>query len=265
MKLNHSKIKSFAIVVAVVVMTAIVGCTKRSSIDFDVYTVEHVVENDSVRFNLEVSVDFPKPNCTGEAVDSIRLFLVRTMFGMNQLEEPNALLQRYRDTVFANYCAEMREFRRVAGFTDAFVEEVVGNANVLNDTLLSYDHAVYLYYGGSQGQRRFNSYVFNLSTGARLTESDLFRDEEMTSLSALLTQTLTELVEKTVDSVMPNGNFAVEEEGIRYRYDSYELNTFEIPAVESIDLMLPTEKVLPIMRTNSIVYHYLSTVTTAKE
>lgn len=244
---------------AVIFMVLTVGCSKKGKLVFDEYELQRNINNDSVRFELSIVAELPKPNCKGEVADSIRLFLSRSLFSIEQIEEPNAMLKRYADTVLANYCADMRDFRRVAGFTDLFHQEIVGVANILSPELLSYDKSTYLYYGGSQGQRRFNSYVFSLVDGKCLLEEDLYQEGKEEELSKLLTEALKELTHgEFQELVIPNNNFTVIDEGIVYRYDGFELNTFEIPAVECIDLQIPSEKILPLLKEESVVYKYLN-------
>ncbi len=260
MQLKSKKTSTLLMVFAMILVVLSTGCSKRSKLSFGEYELQRTINNDSVRFDLSVSVDFPKQNSKGAVADSIRLFLSRNLFSIDQPGDPDALLKQYADTVLANYCAEMRDFRRVAGFTDPFKEEIVGTANELSVDLLTYDKAMYIYYGGAQGQRRFESFVFSLVDGKRLLEEDVFLGEQMEALSALLTAALKEQMQGEIEQeVVPNNNFTIIPEGILYRYDGYELNTFDIPAVESLDLLVPTDKVLPLLRQETPVYKYLST------
>lgn len=266
MQLKSKKTSTLLMVFAMILVVLTTGCSKRSKLSFGEYELQRTIDNDSVRFDLSVSVDFPKQNSKGAVADSIRLFLSRNLFSIEQPGDPDALLKQYADTVLANYCAEMRDFRRVAGFTDPFKEEIVGTANELSSELLTYDKAMYVYYGGAQGQRRFESFVFSLVDGKRLMEGDIFLDEQMEALTTLLTEALKTQIQGEIEhEVIPNNNFTVIPEGILYRYDGYELNTFDIPAVESVDLLVEKDKVLPLIRPESPVYKYLSTVVVEEE
>lgn len=240
------------------------GCFGRGDkLVWDEYSTTRSVENDSVRFFVDISIDFPKNNSRGAVADSLRHFLSMALFSIECPDNADRMVEQYIDTVYSNYCLDMRDFRRAAGFTDAFREEIMGSANQLNDSLLCYDKAVYLYYGGAQGQRRVQSYVFNLHTGRLITEDDMLKADMQQQLAQLIAEALAQYTqEEAMQTIEPNGNFLVLPEGLIWRYDGYELNTFEIPAVESVDLQIPAEKILPLLKEDGLVYKFLKSQNT---
>ena len=94
------------------------------------------------------------------------------------------------------------------------------------------------YTGGAHGMYGIICNVFDLTTGAVVTEQDLFADGYKEGVTALLKQSLAAyLAENEVEEDMdfgvpePYENFAVSEEGVTWTYNPYEIAPYAVGAI----------------------------------
>ena len=92
--------------------------------------------------------------------------------------------------------------------------------------------------GGAHGMYGIIYNVFDLTTGAAVTERDLFADGYEEGVAALLKQSLAAyLMENEIGEDMvfgepqPYDNFAVSEEGVTWTYNPYEIAPYAVGAI----------------------------------
>ncbi|MDR0941372.1 MAG: DUF3298 and DUF4163 domain-containing protein [Bacteroidales bacterium] len=118
------------------------------------------------------------------------------------------------------------------------------NANYVSYAINGYDYS-----GGAHGYTSVYYYEFDVKTGKRLTESDIFKgDYEKTLTQIFLKKLETEdcFKELYIDRVRPNGNFFINEKGITYFFNSYEIASY---ACGNFELFIPFEELSAIVQT----------------
>ncbi len=140
---------------------------------------------------------------------------------------------------------------------------VSGNFVFFSEKLLTYQLRYTQYTLGAHANHRTQYLVFDLATGRPLRENDVFvvSDENRQGIAALLREAYKEFLAKdTMDrqgltwnasALKMNGNFAVEKDGIVYRYNAYEAGPYALGALE---LKLLSYKLQPYLRKESPVY-----------
>ncbi|MGN0187315.1 MAG: DUF3298 domain-containing protein [Paludibacteraceae bacterium] len=206
------------------------------------------------RYNLEMPV-----RSDNEAVSVVRQTLITDLFG----EQYTALDNR---TLLSRYIADcVDEYNRVSTDLSEFVASNIYTEHVeavplfQNDQLLTYEATRYMFTGGAHGMSTTTCWVFDLETGNQLTEDDLFVVNASDALSALLRQALTidagkrniALDEFFDDQVLPNGNFAITEDGMYYQFNVYDIAPY---CYGDTRLLLTKDQLKPLMRKNTPVY-----------
>jgi hypothetical protein len=93
------------------------------------------------------------------------------------------------------------------------------------------------YYGGAHGVHNISGYVYNLNTGYFLTEDDFAGENYSNNISELITEkikTSRQIPEQSNledegfwgNRIYPNGNFTVDDKGITYYYNEYEIAAY---------------------------------------
>ena len=93
-------------------------------------------------------------------------------------------------------------------------------------------------FGAAHGYYFFVPFVIDLSTGCRIREEQLFRDGYEEALSALLLEYLeeSENYEEGMllwdEGIQPNDNFSIDENGISYYFNPYEIAAYVYGLIE---------------------------------
>ena len=128
-----------------------------------------------------------------------------------------------------------------------------------SDKLLSYEATRYLFTGGAHGLETTMCWVFDVTTGNQLTEDDIFVENYSDSLVALLTRLLEADAAKRnltlndfwLRQLVPNGNFAIVEDGVYYQFNPYDIAPY---AVGGTRLFIAKDDLLPLLKKGTSVY-----------
>jgi len=122
--------------------------------------------------------------------------------------------------------------------------------------------------GGAHGLETRNYYNFDLKTGKIISEKDLFKSNYVPELSELIKKRIVEeskeqkdtrdtepimSLEDTdfwADSIKPNGNFYITDEGINYVFNPYEIAPYYMGQTE---VSIPFDRLTNILKSNSII------------
>ena len=111
------------------------------------------------------------------------------------------------------------------------------------DGLLCFSVNFENYTGGAHGAHSYNHFVLDVNTGKRITEEDIFVDSYQDSLAEILVAQITKQNELSdpkelenigffsVDEIYPNNNFFVDETGITYTFNEYEIAAYVVGPV----------------------------------
>ena len=249
-------------VLAVAVWTTACVRTSRGSVEFetlqDSCTMRCDYDQEINCFDARYNLEMPAVS-DNEVVSVVRRTLITDLFG----EQYAALENR---TLLSRYLADcVDEYNRVsADFTEfvasnVYKEDLEAVPLFQNDRLLTYEATRYMFTGGAHGMSVTTCWVFDLETGNQLTEDDLFVVNASDALAALLQQALAidaakrniALDEFFDDQVLPNGNFAITEDGMYYQFNVYDIAPY---CYGDTRLLLTKEQLKPLMRKNTPVY-----------
>lgn len=256
---SMNTIRKYGLPFAVAVF-ALYACKQQSdeALTFETFEKQQQIENIAEEFRLDMRVELPVKGRSKAVCDSVRKQLMQLIFGIVKPNvAPQQLLQLYFDSAYAGYKRDREAIGNVKVAFDPFHEQMDGTVTLMTDSLLCYDLQTDTYYGGAHSQTTFNSYVFDLLTGCRLTEADLFLPEVDEQLLQLLSDCFVRELGEAFRGVkiMPNGNFTIIDEGLLYRINAYDLQ--EACVADNVDLLLPAADVLPLMKPNTVVSDYL--------
>ena len=249
-------------VLATIVLATACGRTEQGGVAFetlkDSCSMRCSYDHDLTCFEVQYALELPAKS-DNEAVSVVRNTLITDLFG----EQYAALDNR---TVLSRYVTDcVDEYNRVsADFTEfvasnVYEEHLQGVSLFLNDRLLTYEATRYMFTGGAHGMSVTTCWVFDLETGNQMTEDDLFVSNAADALLELLQQALAidaakrniALDEFFDDQVLPNGNFAITEDGMYYQFNVYDIAPY---CYGDTRLLLTKEQLKPLMRKNTPVY-----------
>lgn len=116
------------------------------------------------------------------------------------------------------------------------------------------------YTGGAHGAHAYNHFVIDLKSGKKLTEEDIFTDNYQEALAEILVNQIAKQNNVTdpkelenmgffsVDEIYPNNNFLVDETGITYTFNEYEIAAY---VVGPIHVHIPYEEVQLLLKKES--------------
>lgn len=262
----------------------LVGCKPSKGIDPD---KENEIRFDSLRVHetyhllgdstnpyctLEAFFIFPSAYKNPETLHKLSRHFIQSFFGEDETAStPKEAMDQY----VAKYIADYRELE--SDFTEemettgkkppqeswyAYYEMSTNEILYNKCDLLSYTVTVEYYTGGAHGGHGYNNYVLSLVTGEELEEDDLFIANFQDELADLIVETIASDNHVTapnelenigyfnVKEIYPNNNFYVNEEGITYTFNEYEIAAFYIG---KIDVFLPYDKIRHLLREDSPV------------
>lgn len=128
------------------------------------------------------------------------------------------------------------------------------------DGLLCFSVNFENYTGGAHGAHAYNHFVLNANTGHRISEEDIFVDNYQDSLAEILVaqiakqndisdpKELENMGFFSVDEIYPNNNFFVDDTGITYTFNEYEIAAY---VVGPVHVHLSFEEVQYLLRSDT--------------
>lgn len=224
--------------------------------------------------NVDIQVEIPVAFVNKPVLDSIRSTIITNLFGVNYVKQSNdSLINQFIDDICKDYVDNNKPLVNMldSGSSYSFNNEhVLSGFSLLNDkNIYVYGIERYVYMGGAHGLETRNYFNFNLKTGALITENDLFKDNYMPALSALIKQRIVEeskeLTEKEpildledtnywTDSIKPNGNFYITDESINYVFNPYQIAPYSLGETE---VTLPFDRLKHLLKPNSLINYLI--------
>lgn len=134
-----------------------------------------------------------------------------------------------------------------------------------NDHLISYSVTVYEYTGGAHGGTSLVNTTIDLENLYTLSEEDIFVPNFQHKLADIIIAQLmkehnltqrNELIEIgffNVDEIYPNNNFRLDEEGLFYTFNQYEIAPY---VMGIIDVFIPYDELLEILKVDSVITRF---------
>ncbi|MDR1518169.1 MAG: DUF3298 and DUF4163 domain-containing protein [Dysgonamonadaceae bacterium] len=238
--------------------------------------------NDTTLPYSEVNIRFKYPLKFRNAEDLERLqqifigtFFGDEQYGMYQLQEA---LDKYLEAYSNEYKTLAEDFNkekseRPDDEIPAWYWYQMSNENEIlfqNDSLLSYVVFYFDYTGGAHGGSFHRTYYnVNLNDLVVLSEDDLFLPGYKKELTDILLKQLMadnqvtspdSLIDKgffNIEDIVPNGNFWINEEGLHYAFNQYEIAPYVMGLIE---VTISFDKLLPILKPESAITTTTTTI-----
>lgn len=227
----------------------------QKKVEFE--TLSHHEKNDTV----EIAISLTVPKAENEIWKQIRTDLL-TYSGVNEaVKSPLAgKTNGYRNEArLAYYYDSSSEWHPHSEFRDSLYPILI------DEQILVCQHFGYGYYcGAAHGMWGYSYLVYDMSTGKRLTESDVFTDTlaitKLLKTKGMEESEICEDVEKS--SVATNGNFGVSADYLLYQYTPYEIGPYSCGAPI---ISLHKNHIKQYVKPGSILYRFWYGKTTKKQ
>ncbi|MDR2233864.1 MAG: RsiV family protein [Tannerella sp.] len=274
--------------ISVIFFLFLTGCKNKQNADIkEDIRVENDIKFDSIEVDVEYYLlgDTANPNCSLqskfiypaeykdiETLEKIKMQFVVDFFGEDYRGlQPGEAIERYKNAYLTEYKKLEREFSRDPAEKSAYwynYYESTNNEIIFNElNLISYCVTLNCYTGGAHGSNGYNNRIIDLKSGNKLEEKDIFTDNFHDELTSIIVD---ELVRKfglenaaqledsvpifNVSEISPNNNLLVDNEGIIYTYNEYEIAPY---SVGKIDVLLPFDKIEHLLNKKSPVYQFV--------
>ena len=252
------------------------GCdtgTKKASensITFDSISVEktyHLLDNpDNPNCNLEIKFVYPRKYSDKEVLKNLQRQFVSSYFGENYEQlSPEEAVRKYTDDYLAAYKDLEEDYKAEVAKSDetpvgswfSYYEMSSDDIAFNQDDIISYTVSFENYTGGAHGAHSYNNHVVNLKTGKPITEEEIFVDNYQDNLARILVdqiakqnnvsdaKELENIGFFSVDEIFPNGNFLVDETGITYSFNEYEIAAYVVGVT---NVHLPYKEIRYLLR-----------------
>lgn len=255
------------------------GKGSDNDITFDSISVEktyHLLDNpENPNCNLEIKFIYPSSYKDKEMLSKLNSHFISSYFGEEYEDlSPEEAVKRYTDDYLEAYKDLEEDFKaEVARSEDSPVgawfsyyemsqNEITYNSNGIISYRVSFEN----YTGGAHGAHSFNNHVISLETGKEITENDIFVDNFQDSLAQILVEriakqnNLTDVKELenigffSIDEIFPNGNFLVDESGITYSFNEYEIAAYVVGVT---NVHIPYKDLSLLLREESPISHII--------
>lgn len=225
--------------------------------------------------DVEIKFTYPIKFGNQEDLESLQKIFIGTFF--NDLQYDSLTPQEAVDSYLKNYSEEYKSLsnnyysdkqRLPDGDTPVWYWYQLINTNKIlfrNDSLLSYAVEYYDYTGGAHGSYRIMYFNIDLVNIVTISEEDIFVPNYQKILTDKL---LTQLMKKhgvssadslltigffNIDDILPNNNFWMNNEGIHYAFNQYEIAPYSMGV---IDITIPYSEMSDIILPNGIASRY---------
>ena len=244
----------------------------ENKIQFDSLFVDmsyHLLGVDSnPKCSLQIAFIYPVDYKNKETLNLVQQQFVSGFFGDEFIDfSPKEVVEKYSENYLATYKAEEANFKRERenhesgmlkswySYHESSHNQVVYNRN----DIISFVNFTESYFGGAHGSHQYINRVIDLKTGRRITENDIFIDGFSDDLAKIIVDeiALANKVEVSdlenigffsVNEIYPNQNFYVDDTGITYTFNEYEIAAY---VVGPVSVKIPYEKLLLLLRKES--------------
>lgn len=257
-----------------------VGCKKETRLvendlqfmELKLDTVCHLF-NDTAKpsCDFQMTMQYPATSNDKELLGSVQKIFLESYLGFQySAEQPQTAARSYMKTYVADYLQLEKDslmFKQAEengwGVASFNYEEISSSEFLFNaGGFVSYAISMYSFTGGAHGMNGTNNHVINLANKSLLTLADLFPENVLTEVGTLIIQQIArdrnftdpaQLNEDgffSIEDVMPTDNFRIDEKGITWVYNPYEIAVY---ATGQITVSLSWELVKPYLLEESVV------------
>ena len=231
--------------------------TTQNEITFDSIQTEkiyHLLDNpDNPNCNLQINFTYPIKFADKDILKKIQEQFISSYFGDSYAQlTPQEAADKYTEDYLNAYKELEIDFKEEVKRSDntpvgAWYSyyEMSSNDIVFNENdIMSYTVNFENYTGGAHGAHTYTNHVINVKTGQPITEEDIFIDNFQDSLAQILIDRIAEQnnVEEakelenigffSIEEIFPNGNFLIDETGITYFFNEYEIAAYVVGVIK---------------------------------
>ena len=204
--------------------------------------------------NVDINVEIPVAFADKNILDSIRATIIANLFGEKFIKHANdSIVSLFVSEISLDYKENNEPLLDKLDSASSYSfnnDHTIEGFSLLNDKhIYSYGIDRYVYMGGAHGLSNRIYLNFDLRTGQKITEKDLFKDNATSAISELIKVRIIEESKETneagtpaidniedtdfwTDSIKPNGNFYITDESINYVFNPYEIAPYYIGQTE---------------------------------
>ena len=274
------KVYFFRFIVLFFMTGVLISCnsgTKKDSennIRFDSLFVDQAYHLLEVEANpkclLQIKFVYPTDYTNREILPLVQQQFISGFFGDEYIDpDPVGAAEKYARIFIEKYKAEEENFKIELEnhgldtmeswytYNETSNNQIVYNRNDILSFVVYKD----CYYGGAHGSHQYINRVIDLNTGQQITENDIFVDDYSDDLANIIVNRIAaanqvEVAELenigffNVSEIYPNKNFYIDETGITYTYNEYDIAAY---VVGSVFVKIPYDKIRHLLRKESPV------------
>ena len=246
----------------------------ENNIRFDSLFVEktyHLLEIEAnPKCSLQIKFVYPTDYANKDILKLVQKQFISGFLGFEYATlTPKEAIEKYAVDFLKDYKAEEENFKVELEnhghdvmeswytYNETSNNEIVYNRNDILSFVVYKD----CYYGGAHGSHQYSNRVVDLKTGQQITENDVFTDDYPYELAKIIVEGIAlanqvEVVELenigffNVNEIVPNKNFYVDETGITYTYNEYDIAAY---VVGTVSVQIPYEQIRHLLRQESPV------------
>lgn len=253
--------------------------TANNHITFDSISVDntyHLLGNpENPNCNLQINFIYPANYENEDVLKKIQKLFVSSYFGDDyESLSPEGAIAKYAEDYLNNYKELEEEYKAEIAKVDeervgawfSYYETSSNDIAYNKNDILSYTVNFGEYTGGAHGAHSYTNHVIDLKTGELITEDDIFVDGFQEDLAQILVDRIAKenSVEKakelenigffSIEEIFPNGNFLVNDTGITYTFNEYEIAAYVVGAT---NVHLPYEEIQHLLKKESPISHLI--------
>lgn len=271
------------LVVFFLISVFVSGCnigTKKTTdndVTFDSISVDktyHLLENpENPNCNLQINFIYPAKYDNKDILKKIQQQFVYSYFGDGYENlSPEEATAKYTEDYLNNYKDLEDEYKAEVAKADetpvgawfSYFEMSSNDIAYNKNDILSYTINFENYTGGAHGAHSFTNHVIDMKTGNLIKEDDIFIEGFQEDLAQILIDRIAKqnTVENpkelenigffSIDEIFPNGNFLIDDNGITYTFNEYEIAAYVVGAT---NVHLPYEEIQYLLKKESPIAH----------
>jgi hypothetical protein len=271
------KTQNYLFAFTIFVVTA---CQTRNTIENEItYATINVEESllllknpDNPKCELILSFTYPEACKDEEKLGKLQSLFVSSFFDETYGNDaPEEAVARYAENKRHEYEALEDEFKKEmkrpkrGSLIRFFRSEAISNEVVFNkEGLISFCVYTENYTGGAHPSHIVSNRVIDVQRGVFLTEDELFEDDFKDKMAQILVryiasqheldnpQQLEEIGFFDIGKIAPNGNFLIDEDGITYSFNEYEIAAY---SAGTINVHIPYDEIRGLLRKGNPIRH----------
>ena len=238
-KENSTKNNYMKKILFILLTITMIGCSSNKNDLFETikYDCKEIDKELNLLFEFNAKIAMPT-KAFSKSYKLLQDSIISAVFGSEFINNSHKkILQMYSDSSFIKYQRVYEEIYENNPIepTDTFTfkTNIVGNILYYDSTIVSYQRLLHTYIDNAHGMTTKTNYVFDIKTGRRLTEEDVFGKGFERKANKSLTEKANVLrsegkLPKEDNfynnwNILPNGNFALTDSSVIYTFNPYEI------------------------------------------